>query len=253
MKNTIAVIVLLFFSGSVYAWCKPDATNTTKTVHDDLKWKNFIHCATCRDVNKYPGDAAFRMWNWAVANADGTDNAGYSIFVTTMMSTVQVYQLDTNKLSMPVCTRKGQCVTVQIEVTFYGVTVGPIINGYYISWNTGVKDVRLHVLRHTKPTYSITRTKAEALARTVLPVPTSTAADTIKAGECKNNRDQLREEETTLTENTNPGSANPDYETQHDWWRDEEEAYGGRVPSHRCGTSTLSTGESTTTCGWYWY
>jgi hypothetical protein len=229
--------------------CKGDVSDARKT--EQLEMRNVTHmsCAGCREVNKFPQDFRNIMWNWAIADKYWT-STGYYILRVKMTEGITYW--DNNILSVPVCNDHGQCATTTVELEFNTITVG--VPPLSFEWNTSIKNVHVIVERPNGSDYRTVYTADRAASKPKFPVPANSTPDIIPNDQCRTNLNKPRARDQGMIPVSGPAAAslNPEYYESHDRWWEEEAAYGGRVPTHRCGTSSVSGGGSTTTCGWFW-
>jgi len=267
MKRRIAMLVLLLVSGASSAAesCEPDVGGTFKTGQAELMKVTHVTCVGCREINHHAADIRNFMWNWAVLGRASTLSAnhrglgryifGFRLDQELIVTPIFGDQSGSNVMSVPVCNDHGQCATgtVDIEHNLIGIRTS---HGFTMGINVGIKKIHISNTlpsgRVTSVTYLAEQMKAHRnMANFKLPVPADKNADHAKQGDCLNNVGEKRPPESQMTP-TN-GSNRPDMEESYDRWWDEEEAYGGRVPTHRCGISSISGGGSTRTCGWFWF
>lgn len=266
MKIILFVIVAAFLSSSAWASCKGDVGGTFKTQQPELVPLDSVFCFNCREINHHPQDIRNFMFNWAALGPYGTSPGAESIG-----RYVLEYRLDqpvtshnpqtgerSDTMNIPVCNEHGQCATASLRLV-HNVSSIRWAMGWYLSFNTSIREVRIKVHLPngeigSEGTYSATQMNAFRQQGYKLPIPTNTTPDIANDGECLNNLGQQRPPDSEMYPVSIYGGdgGGEEFPGQH-WW-EEEEAYGGRFPTHRCGTTSVA-GESgsITVCGWFWF
>ena len=267
MKAFLLLIVGLLSSGCLWAFdtCKSDYGGTFKSDQLELQRHKSVACAGCREVLHHPEDIQNFMYNWAVLGRGGTLTPGTSslgsyIFEFRLDEPITAEPLDgalgTNTMAVPVCNDHGQCATGMVEVEHNAWQILNVL-GWRVSYNINISWIHVSVAlpngRVRTDSYSRAQRNANLQQSGFkLPVPADPEKDFAKDDTCLNNRGQLRPPDSQMVP-TNPSGSSADYDDPYERWWDEEEAYGGRVPEHRCGLVSISGGGSTLTCGWFWY
>jgi hypothetical protein len=267
MRATAILTVGLLCSSALWASCRFDVGGTFKTRQPELRLHNSIACESCREINHHPEDIRNFMWNWVVLGrggtmTPGTGSLGHFIFNFRMNQQIIVTPIfgddpGANVMSVPVCNDHGQCATGTIDIHHNLIGVRSQY-GFTLGINTGIREIEVTASlpngEKSIATYSVAQMQSHlAIARFKLPVPSDFKRDFADDDDCLNNFGQHRPPDSEMVP-TGPSitwgdSGDDPYEH---WW-EEEEAYGGRVPEHRCGISSVPGGRSTRSCGWFYF
>jgi hypothetical protein len=158
-----------------------------------------------------------------------------------------------NVFSVPVSNDHGQSATGTVQVN-HNILGWQTMSGFRVGIILGINSITLRTTlangRQVTETYSVQKLKADkARAGYKMPVPADSNPDRAQNGDCLNNLGEKRPPDSEMR----PVGISESGDDPYSRWWDEEEAYGGRVPDHRCGRASISGGGSTLTCGWFWY